>query len=99
VGGDWFSENVTLANRVSEKRPWNIKSPSVAGWGNAKKGQKEIKKKEKEKSTGEKETIEKREHKRDNEHGRTITFPENRSPPTQFPIQLGPDRLSRNVGN
>jgi phage regulator Rha-like protein len=61
VGGNWFSENVTLANRVSGKRPWKIKSPPVAGWGKVKKINAE-RKKEKRKSMKEKETIEKREH-------------------------------------
>jgi hypothetical protein len=56
VENDWFFENLTLANRVTEKQPWNIKSPPGVGWGKRKekrKGRKkEIKKKENEKYEG-----------------------------------------------
>jgi len=52
-----------------------------------KKGIKEIKKIEKEKSRRERN---RKKEKMDYEYRRTITFPENRSPPKQFPINWDP---------
>ena len=102
VGGDWFSGNVTRANRVSGERPWNTKSPPGARQWNVKKKKGrgiERRRKKNKKYEGERQNRKKRKQ-RDSEPTRITPFSENRSQPTPFPIQLGQiDCLETSVTN